>query len=131
MDLNARIYIAGHRGLVGTALMRNLRGKGYENFVTRTHAELDLTCQAEVKNIRVGQDLTIPDPVVVDVARCSIVHHVLIWPDSSARKLFDLRRLRARGRARCACLCEGIFLVSRKFLTHHAARIMVVYSEQI
>ncbi|MDP3873730.1 MAG: GDP-L-fucose synthase [Methyloversatilis sp.] len=43
MDKNARIYIAGHRGLVGSAIVRNLEAKGYTNLVTRTHAELDLT----------------------------------------------------------------------------------------
>lgn len=49
MNPESKIYIAGHRGLVGTALMRNLREKGFENFLTRTHAELDLTSQAEVE----------------------------------------------------------------------------------
>ena len=49
MDKNARIYVAGHRGLVGSALMRNLEARGYTNFVTRTHAQLDLTSQAEVE----------------------------------------------------------------------------------
>lgn len=39
---NARIYIAGHRGLVGSAIVRNLQGKGYDNLLTRTHTELDL-----------------------------------------------------------------------------------------
>jgi GDP-L-fucose synthase len=48
MNPNDKIYIAGHRGLVGSALMRNLRDKGHTNFVTRTHAELDLTSQAAV-----------------------------------------------------------------------------------
>jgi GDP-L-fucose synthase len=43
MDLNAKIYIAGHRGLVGSALMANLHAHGYRNLITRTHAELDLT----------------------------------------------------------------------------------------
>jgi GDP-L-fucose synthase len=46
MDKNAKIYIAGHRGLVGSAIVRNLQGKGFTNLVTRTHAELDLTNQA-------------------------------------------------------------------------------------
>ena len=49
MNSNDKIYIAGHRGLVGSALMRNLRDKGYTNFLTRTHAELDLTNQAAVE----------------------------------------------------------------------------------
>ncbi|MDP3455236.1 NAD-dependent epimerase/dehydratase family protein, partial [Methyloversatilis sp.] len=43
MQKNARIYIAGHRGLVGSAIVRNLEAKGYTNLVIRTHAELDLT----------------------------------------------------------------------------------------
>lgn len=49
MDLNSRIYIAGHRGLVGSAIKRNLENKGYNNFVTRTHSELDLTRQKDVE----------------------------------------------------------------------------------
>lgn len=43
MELNAKIYVAGHRGLVGSALVRRLRGLGYTNLVERTHAQLDLT----------------------------------------------------------------------------------------
>jgi GDP-L-fucose synthase len=45
-DLNQTIYVAGHRGMVGSAIVRNLRAKGFNNIVTRTHAELDLTNQA-------------------------------------------------------------------------------------
>ena len=44
-----KIYIAGHRGMVGSAILRNLEQKGCTNFVTRTHAELDLTNQAAVQ----------------------------------------------------------------------------------
>jgi GDP-L-fucose synthase len=49
MERSAKIYIAGHRGLVGSALMRVLTAKGYTNLLTRTHAELDLTDQAAVR----------------------------------------------------------------------------------
>jgi GDP-L-fucose synthase len=42
MDLNSKIYIAGHRGMVGSAIHRNLQKKGYSNFVLKTSAELDL-----------------------------------------------------------------------------------------
>lgn len=49
MDKTAKIYVAGHRGLVGSALVRNLQAKGYSNLLTRTHAELDLTEQAAVE----------------------------------------------------------------------------------
>lgn len=45
MDKNAKIYVAGHRGLVGSAIVRNLQKKGFLNLVLRTHAELDLTDQ--------------------------------------------------------------------------------------
>ena len=48
MNKSSKIYIAGHRGLVGSAILKNLKSKGYENFVTRTHAELDLTDAAAV-----------------------------------------------------------------------------------
>ncbi|NAS11512.1 GDP-L-fucose synthase family protein [Poritiphilus flavus] len=43
MDKNAKIYIAGHRGLVGSAILKSLKSKGYSNFVFRTHSELDLS----------------------------------------------------------------------------------------
>lgn len=47
MDKNAKIYIAGHRGLVGSAIVRKLQAAGYANLLLRTHAELDLTNQTE------------------------------------------------------------------------------------
>ena len=46
METNSRIYVAGHTGMVGSALTRGLKRQGYENIVARTHAELDLTDQA-------------------------------------------------------------------------------------
>lgn len=49
MDKNAKIYIAGHRGLVGRALMRQLNAQGYENIVTSTRDQVDLTDQAAVR----------------------------------------------------------------------------------
>ena len=48
MNKSAKIYIAGHRGLVGSAIIDNLKQKGYSNFITRTHKELDLTNQVTV-----------------------------------------------------------------------------------
>jgi len=48
MDKNSKIYVAGHRGLVGSALKRRLESKGYSNLILRTHRELDLTNQQEV-----------------------------------------------------------------------------------
>ena len=49
MNKNAKIYVAGHRGMVGSAIVRELKRQGYENIVTRTHAELDLCRQDQVE----------------------------------------------------------------------------------
>ncbi len=49
MERNAKIYVAGHRGMVGSAIVRELLRQGYHNIVTRTHRELDLSRQAEVE----------------------------------------------------------------------------------
>ena len=49
MEKNAKIYIAGHTGLVGSAITKNLKNKGYTNLLTRDMNQLDLTNQAEVK----------------------------------------------------------------------------------
>ena len=45
LDKNSKIYVAGHHGLVGSAIWNNLKQRGYENLVGRTHQELDLTDQ--------------------------------------------------------------------------------------
>ncbi len=50
MEKDAKIYVAGHRGMVGSAICRALRKNGYENLVTRTHAQLNLCRQAEVED---------------------------------------------------------------------------------
>ena len=49
MEKNAKIYVAGHRGMVGSAIVRELQRQGYTNIITRTHKELDLTRQDAVE----------------------------------------------------------------------------------
>lgn len=49
MEKNSKIYVAGHRGMVGSAIVRELQRQGYTNIITRTHAELDLTRQEQVE----------------------------------------------------------------------------------
>ena len=49
MEKNAKIYVAGHRGMVGSAIVRELQRQGYNNIITRTHKELDLTRQEAVE----------------------------------------------------------------------------------
>ena len=65
LDKNAKIYVAGHRGLVGSAIWNNLKSRGYNNLVGRTHAELDLTDQTAVRRFF---DEEQPDAVVLAAA---------------------------------------------------------------
>ena len=65
MDKNSKIYVAGHRGLVGSAIWKCLQQKGYENLVGRTHAELDLMDAVEVRDFF---DHEKPDIVVLAAA---------------------------------------------------------------
>lgn len=49
MNKTSKIYVAGHRGLVGSAIVKSLAAKGYTNIIGKTHGELDLTCQKDVQ----------------------------------------------------------------------------------
>ena len=65
MDKNSKIYVAGHNGLVGSAIWNNLKSRGYNNLVGRSHKELDLTDQYAVKKFF---DEERPDAVVLAAA---------------------------------------------------------------
>lgn len=65
LSKNSKIYVAGHRGLVGSAIWNNLKSRGYENLVGRTHKELDLTNQQAVDNFFHEER---PDAVVLAAA---------------------------------------------------------------
>ena len=66
MDKNDKIYVAGHRGLVGSAIVRSLERSGYTNVIGRTHKELDLTNQAAVREFFEKEK---PDVVVLAAAK--------------------------------------------------------------
>ena len=68
---DARIHVAGHRGLVGSAIVRRLQALGYEKLILRTHAELDLTDQAAVRRFYDDQR---PDCVVLAAAKVGGIH---------------------------------------------------------
>ena len=76
MEKNAKIYVAGHRGLVGSAIMRCLEQHGYENIVVRTHAELDLRNQEAVNRFFAEEK---PDYVFLAAAKVGG-----IWANSQA-----------------------------------------------
>lgn len=66
MDKNSKIYIAGHRGMVGSAILRALNAGGYSNLITRTSVELDLRLQPEVEEFYKSE---LPEIVVVAAAK--------------------------------------------------------------
>ncbi|WP_019140849.1 GDP-L-fucose synthase [Noviherbaspirillum massiliense] len=76
-DLNKRIYVAGHRGLVGSAIVRALRRRDYGNIVTRTHAEMDLTDQAQVRAFFESEQV---DEVYLAAARVGGIHANNTYP---------------------------------------------------
>ena len=77
MNKTSKIYIAGHRGLVGSALTRNLQAKGYTNFITRTHAELDLTNQQQTQDFFEQEK---PDYVFLAAAKVGGIHANNTYP---------------------------------------------------
>ena len=76
-DRGARVYVAGHRGMVGSAIVRRLRALGYGRLVTATHAELELTDQAAVRAFFAAQPV---DAVVMAAARVGGIHANNTYP---------------------------------------------------
>jgi GDP-L-fucose synthase len=76
-DLNQKIYVAGHRGMVGSAIVRNLESKGNKNIIGRTHSELDLTNQVAVKSFFETEK---PDQVYLAAAKVGGIHANNTYP---------------------------------------------------
>ncbi|OXX82704.1 GDP-fucose synthetase [Paraclostridium benzoelyticum] len=77
MDKNSKIYVAGHRGLVGSAIVRNLQNKGFTNIIYRTHKELDLTSQEVVRSFFESER---PDYVFLAAAKVGGIHANNTYP---------------------------------------------------
>jgi len=77
MNRTSKIYIAGHRGLVGSALVRGLQAKGYTNLIMRTHAELDLTDHISVERFFVAEK---PEYVLLAAAKVGGIHANNTYP---------------------------------------------------
>lgn len=77
MKTQAKIYIAGHRGMVGSAIMRALQQQGHTNFVTRTHAELELANQSAVRDFFESEK---PDLVYLAAAKVGGIHANNTYP---------------------------------------------------
>lgn len=76
-EFHKRIYVAGHGGMVGSAIVRCLAGKGYVNILTRSHVELELTDQAQVRAFFAKER---PDEVYVAAARVGGIHANNTYP---------------------------------------------------
>jgi GDP-L-fucose synthase len=72
-----RVFVAGHRGMVGSAIVRALEGRGYADVVTRTHAELDLTSQAQVERFFQAEGI---DQVYLAAAKVGGIHANDVYP---------------------------------------------------
>jgi len=83
MHSDSKIYVAGHRGLVGSALLRQLEARGYRNIITRTHAELDLTEQAAVRDFMAREK---PDCVLLAAARVGGIYANNAYPAEFIRQ---------------------------------------------
>jgi GDP-L-fucose synthase len=77
MNFNDKIYIAGHRGLVGSAIVRQLELRGFTNLIMRTHKELDLTNQAQVQSFFTQEN---PDYVILAAAKVGGIHANNTYP---------------------------------------------------
>ncbi|MDB4027241.1 GDP-L-fucose synthase [Candidatus Thioglobus sp.] len=77
MNLNDKIYIAGHRGLVGSAIVRQLEFRGFTNLLMRTHKELDLTNQAQVRSFFKQEK---PDYVILAASKVGGIHANNTYP---------------------------------------------------
>lgn len=77
LDKQAKYYVAGHRGMVGSAIVRQLEALGCHNIITRTHAELDLTNQQAVRDFMATEK---PDVVILAAAKVGGIHANNTYP---------------------------------------------------
>ncbi len=83
MESNSRIYVAGHRGLVGSAIIRSLKQRGFENLITRTHAELELMDAVAVKDFF---EQAKPEYVFMAAAKVGGIHANSTYPADFMRE---------------------------------------------
>lgn len=116
MEPNARIYVAGHRGLVGSAIVRRLERDGYRNLLTRSHAELDLQDERAVAAFFEAER---PDYVFLAAARVGGIHANNAYPADFLRDNLQIQTnvIDAAYRAGCKKL---LFLGSSCIYPKHA-----------
>ena len=119
MEKNAKIYVAGHRGMVGSAIVRELQRQGYTNIITRTHKELDLTRQDAVEEFFAQEK-----PEYVFLAAAKVVGYTgeIKWdttkPNGTPRKLLDVSKATNLGWTYKTELEDGLRLSYEDFLNN-------------
>ena len=109
MEKSSKIFVSGHRGMVGSAVMRALEARGYENVLTRSREDLDLT---EAHMVRDFFDEHRPDVVVVGAAKVGGIHANSTYP---AEFIYDnlaiaaaTKSLITTRRPRCRCFASSL-----------------------
>ncbi len=88
MNKDAKCYIAGHRGMVGSAIIRSLNSRGFSNIITRSHSELDLTNQQAVSDFFVAER---PDYVFLAAAKVGGIHANDTYPADFLRENLQIQ----------------------------------------
>ncbi len=88
LDRKKKIYVAGHRGLVGSAFIRGLKQEGFEQIITRTHTQLDLTRQQEVEEFFQQEK---PDYVILAAAKVGGIHANNTYPADFIRENLQIQ----------------------------------------
>ncbi|XP_068664607.1 putative GDP-L-fucose synthase 2 [Aristolochia californica] len=108
-DKTAKIFVAGHRGLVGSAVVRNLQSLGFENLVLRSHKELDLTRQSDVENF-FNQER--PKYVILSAAKVGGIHANNTYPADFISINLQIQTNVIEAAYRCGSVQKLLFLGS-------------------
>lgn len=108
LDESAKYYVAGHRGMVGSAIVRQLQAQGCRHIITRTHAELDLANQSAVRDFMLAEK---PDVVILAAAKVGGIHANNTFP---AEFIYENLMMQANviHQAHEACVQKLLFLGS-------------------
>ena len=100
MEKNSKIYVAGHRGMVGSAIVRELHRQGYTNIITRTHSELDLCRQEQVEQFFAGEK---PEYVFLAAAKVGgiIANHTALADFMYENLMLEMNVINAAWRNGC------------------------------
>lgn len=122
MDKKSRIYVAGHRGMVGSALLRKLQKEGFENIITRTSSELDLTRQYDVEKFF---EENVTNRQNIDYIETPEFLHVEVWPrHKSCKDIVENEKAKS-------CLEQKLYEYFEKYIDRSFPRYMQKREEKL